>query len=215
MISWHPNLIIGFIILAYVATRYFIIISRNEYDVLTNRTKYERKSWYIAHLLIKDEYIKEVKLFNLSSYLFEQFSKLRNKFFDENIILLKKQLNFSQLYQIANYIITFMIVCLAIYESSIGIVLVGTTITYINTTSKIETAIQSLVSSFFSIYKDSLYIEKIEKFFNYEPMSKHGKVYIDEINTIEFKNVYSNEKNMGIRKCKFFYKKRRYFGYSW
>lgn len=190
LISWHPNLIIGFIILAYVATRYFIIISRNEYDVLTNRTKYERKSWYIAHLLIKDEYIKEVKLFNLSSYLFEQFSKLRNKFFDENIILLKKQLNFSQLYQIANYIITFMIVCLAIYESSIGIVLVGTTITYINTTSKIETAIQSLVSSFFSIYKDSLYIENIEKFFNYEPMSKHGKVYIDEINTIEFKNVY-------------------------
>ena len=83
-----------------------------------------------------------------------------------------------------------MIVCLAIYESSIGIVLVGTTITYINTTSKIETAIQSLVSSFFSIYKDSLYIENIEKFFNYEPMSKHGKVYIDEINTIEFKNVY-------------------------
>ena len=187
LITWHPNLIFGFIILACIATKYFTTISKNEYDVLTNRTKYERKSWYIAHLLIKDEYIKEIKLFNLSNYLLEQFSKLRDKFFDENVILLKKQFNFSQLYQISNYIVTFIIVCLAIYESSMGLVLVGTTMTYINTTSKIESAIQNLVSSFFIIYKDSLYVENIEKFFNYKPLNNQGKISIDEINTIENK----------------------------
>lgn len=210
LITWHPNLIFGFIILACIATKYFTTISKNEYDVLTNRTKYERKSWYIAHLLIKDEYIKEIKLFNLSNYLLEQFSKLRDKFFDENVILLKKQFNFSQLYQISNYIVTFIIVCLAIYESSMGLVLVGTTMTYINTTSKIESAIQNLVSSFFIIYKDSLYVENIEKFFNYKPLNNQGKISIDEINTIEFKNVsfkYPMRNTWALENISFYIKK--------
>lgn len=78
--TWHISLVIGFILFACIATKYFIIISKNEYEILMNRTNYERKSWYIAHLLIKDEYIKEVKLFSLSKYLIKEFTKLRNLF---------------------------------------------------------------------------------------------------------------------------------------
>lgn len=210
LITWHPFLIFGFIILAIIATKYFISISKNEYNVLMNRTNYERKSWYIAHLLIKDEYIKEVKLFNLSTYLFNNFKKLRERFFYENIVLLKKQMLFSKIYQLSNYFITFLIVCLAIYESSIGLVLVGTTMTYINTTSKIEGAIKNLVSSLFSIYQDSLYIENIQKFFNYEPIGQQGNQTINEINEIEFKNVsfkYPNRGNYALKNISFKIKK--------
>ena len=60
--KWHLTLIIGFILLASFASKYFISISKNEYDILMNRTNYERKSWYISHLLIKDEYIKAVNV---------------------------------------------------------------------------------------------------------------------------------------------------------
>lgn len=204
--TWHISLVVGFILLACIAAKYFIIISKNEYEILMNRTNYERKSWYIAHLLIKDEYIKEVKLFSLSKYLIKEFTKLRNRFFKENISILKKQNLFSAIYQFLNYMISFLIVCLAIYESSNGLLLVGTAMTYINTTSKIESAIQNIVGKIFGIYKDSLYVENIEKYFNYKPKNMNGTQSIKNISTIEFKDVsfkYPNRSTYALKNINF------------
>lgn len=208
--KWHLTLIIGFILLACFASKYFILISKNEYDILMNRTNYERKSWYISHLLIKDEYIKEVKLFGLSQYLIQQFIKLRNRFFKENVDVLKRQYIFSEIYQLMNYIISFFIIFLAIYESTQGILLVGTAMTYINTSSKIENAIQNIVSNIFGVYKDSLYIDNIEKYFNYESRKNYGNKTLKNITTIEFVNVsfkYPNREVYAIRNISFKIKK--------
>ena len=208
--KWHLTLIIGFILLASFASKYFISISKNEYDILMNRTNYERKSWYISHLLIKDEYIKEVRLFGLSKYLIQQFIELRSRFFKENVDLLKRQYIFSEIYQLMNYVISFFIIFLAIYESTQGIILVGTAMTYINTSSKIENAIQNIVSNIFGIYKDSLYIDNIKKYFNYESNKFYGNKTLKNITTIEFVNVsfkYPNREVYAIRNTSFKIKK--------
>lgn len=208
--KWHLTLIIGFILLASFASKYFISISKNEYDILMNRTNYERKSWYISHLLIKDEYIKEVRLFGLSKYLKQQFIELRSRFFKENVDVLKRQYIFSEIYQLMNYVISFFIIFLAIYESTQGIILVGTAMTYINTSSKIENAIQNIVSNIFGIYKDSLYIDNIKKYFNYESNKFYGNKTLKNITTIEFVNVsfkYPNREVYAIRNTSFKIKK--------
>lgn len=208
--KWHLTLIIGFILLASFASKYFISISKNEYDILMNRTNYERKSWYISHLLIKDEYIKEVRLFGLSKYLIQQFIELRSRFFKENVDVLKRQYIFSEIYQLMNYVISFFIIFLAIYESTQGILLVGTAMTYINTSSKIENAIQNIVSNIFGIYKDSLYIDNIKKYFNYESNKFCGNKTLKNITTIEFVNVsfkYPNREVYAIRNTSFKIKK--------
>ena len=54
--TWHSWTLFGFIILPFLAFKYFIRINENEYKVLFNRTQYERESWYVSHLLTKDEY---------------------------------------------------------------------------------------------------------------------------------------------------------------
>lgn len=208
--KWHLTLIIGFILLASFASKYFISISKNEYDILMNRTNYERKSWYISHLLIKDEYIKEVRLFGLSKYLIQQFIELRSRFFKENVDVLKRQYIFSEIYQLMNYVISFFIIFLAIYESTQGILLVGTAMTYINTSSKIENAIQNIVSNIFGIYKDSLYIDNIKKYFNYESNKFYDNKTLKNITTIEFVNVsfkYPNREVYAIRNTSFKIKK--------
>lgn len=208
--KWHLTLIIGFILLASFASKYFISISKNEYDILMNRKNYERKSWYISHLLIKDEYIKEVRLFGLSKYLIQQFIELRSRFFKENVDVLKRQYIFSEIYQLMNYVISFFIIFLAIYESTQGILLVGTAMTYINTSSKIENAIQNIVSNIFGIYKDSLYIDNIKKYFNYESNKFYGNKTLKNITTIEFVNVsfkYPNREVYAIRNTSFKIKK--------
>lgn len=206
LISWHWWIVCGFLILPIFATKYFSVISNNEYNVLMNRTKYERKSWYITHLLTKDEYIKEVKLFDLSEYLLKLFDILRKRFFLENVSLYRKKVLFLQIYQLFNYMLSFFIVCMAIYESSLGLILVGTVITYINTTSKIETAIQGFVNTVFSLYRDALYITNIKKYFEFENNRENNTTKIEEITSIEFKNVsfkYPNRNIFALRKISF------------
>ena len=80
----------------------------------------------------------------------------------------------SKLFEKLSIYISFFIIFLAIYESTQGILLVGTAMTYINTSSKIENAIQNIVSNIFGIYKDSLYIDNIKKYFNYESNKFYG-----------------------------------------
>ena len=89
-------------------------------------------------------------------------SNLRNRFFEENVDVIKKTIYFFwdiSINELYNFI---FIVFLAIYESTQGILLVGTAMTYINTSSKIENAIQNIVSNIFGVYKDSLYVDNIK-----------------------------------------------------
>ena len=82
--------------------------------------------------------------------------------------------------------------------------------TYINTSSKIENAIQNIVSNIFGIYKDSLYIDNIKKYFNYESNKFYGNKTLKNITTIEFVNVsfkYPNREVYAIRNTSFKIKK--------
>ena len=59
LILWKWWICFGFVILSVSAFKYYKYIGDLEYKTVFNRTKYERKSWYIAHLLTKDSSIKE------------------------------------------------------------------------------------------------------------------------------------------------------------
>ena len=71
LLQWHWFSILGFIVLPFLTFSYFKKISEYEYQTKYNRSTNERKSWYISHLLTKDRFIKEIKLFDLNEYLVE------------------------------------------------------------------------------------------------------------------------------------------------
>ena len=205
LFSWHSWAIVGFLFLPFIASKYFASISKNEYKVVFNRTNYERKSWYIAHLLTKDQYIKEVKLLNLFDYLLNLFKKLRKKFFIENVKLINKKSLFSILYQLSNFLITVSLVIVAFIEAFFQKILVGNLMTYINTTSKVETAIKSIVGSLFTFYQDGLFVENIKNFFEYSSSKENivkKKIHIDKITSVELTNVsyrYPNRKEYALK----------------
>ncbi len=197
LIIWKPWTIIGFLILPFMAFKYFKEISNTEYKTIYNRTKYERHSWYITYLLTKDIYIKEIRVFNLFTYLFNHFIKLRTTFYHQNLKLYKRKTIFSFCYQLIDFIFTIVVVIAAIQSAFSGEILVGNLMTYINTTSKLDNAVQSLTTSLFSIYQDSLYSKNIIDFLEFTSFRKkinikennHKKIKIKSINSIEFKNV--------------------------
>lgn len=204
--NWHLWSLIGFIILPFAAYKYFIEINKKEYDMVYKRAENERKGWYLSHLIIKDYFVKEVKMLNLSEYLIRKFKNIKKEIFNENIIINKRKNIFNFFYQLLNTLFSLIIVALAMLEALSSKLLLGSLMTYINTTTKVESAINNIASSCFTLYTDSVYCEYILSFFrlvdNKKYQNNEEKIKIDSIKNIELKNVsyrYKNRKNYSLK----------------
>lgn len=197
MITWHWWLIAIFIILPLLTFKYFNSITKFEYKTIYNRTEVERKSWYISHLLTKDQYIKEVRNLNLHNHLMGEFKTLREKFYLQNIKINKKKSTFAFIYDLYNFITSFFVLVLACLETLSGKILVGNLMTYINISSKVETSVKTVVNSFFNLYQETMYVSNIERYMKYIPEQVYREnIKISYINNIEIKNLsykYQNQ----------------------
>lgn len=207
LLQWHWFSIQGFIVLPFLTFSYFKKISEYEYQTKYNRSTNERKSWYISHLLTKDRFIKEIKLFDLNEYLVERFKDYRFKFHQQNKYIFFKKDSFSLAYQLTNTLISSFLAILAFYEAIIGYILVGNVMTYINVVSKIENAISAIVVSYFSLVQDNMYVENIRMYLTYENKTLNNivseKQKIKEIKKIKIINLsfkYPNSKEKVLDK---------------
>ena len=196
---WHPWIILGFLILPFLSYKHFVEINKFEYENITERTEIERKSWYLTHLLIKDYFIKEIKLLNVSDYILLKYNKILKRIYSDNILINKKKSIFNFLYQLSNLIFSFVIIIISFFETYSGNLLIGNFMTNINTTSKIEGAISGIVNSCFSIYNDCLYVGYIFDFLEIIKIRKksmiNNGVKIDEIQSIKLNNVSYKYRN--------------------
>lgn len=203
MTAWHSWIVIIFLILPFLSFKYFTNITKFEYEIIYNRTQNERKSWYISHLLTKDEFIKEVRNLGLHNYLLNEFKMLRKKFYLENININRKKFIFTGFYEFLNLIISVFIVVLASVEAISGKILVGNLMTYINTSSKIETAIKNIVNTLFSLYQETMYVDNIKNYLNYIPVEKYkGTIKISNVDKIQIKNLsykYHNQNKYALK----------------
>lgn len=214
--KWHNWSLIGFIILPIISFKYFISINEFEQKIIRSRTDIERKSWYLTFLMIKDYYIKEVKIYRLTDYLMTKYMKLKNKIFKQNILIARKKSIFSFVYKLSNTLFSSIIVIKALIETYLGKILVGNFMTYINTTSMIETNISNTVSTILSIYSDCLYCDYILEFFKIADscvQNKENLQKIDKIDFIELKNVsfkYPNREVFALKNFSFKFKRIKY-----
>lgn len=189
---WHWWILLIVLVLPIISSIYFFKIGKEEFLVHYNRTKYERKTWYIAHLLTKDVFIKEVKSLGLSNFLISKFKEIRYKFLLENKLLAKRRGIFTFIFQILNILFTNFVVLLAIFESFLGKILIGNLMTYIRTTSMVEENMKLIINQFYSLHQDSLYASQLISFLKYKNDDEkkcENKIIIDEIKKIELVDV--------------------------
>lgn len=209
LLTWKWWTILGFILLPLLAFKYYKSIGKLEYNVIFNRTNYERKSWYISNLLTKDVSIKEIKMLNLFPYLMNKFNELRIKFYNENIRILKRKSIFLFFYQFGNIAFMCFVVIVGMIEAVNGALMVGTLMTYINTTSKVDNAINSISNSIFALYQDSLYATNIISYLELPKKNSIRKDTVEKIKnveSIEFKNVsfkYPNQTDYALKNINF------------
>ncbi len=71
---------------------HFLKIGQLEFLIQWNRVGAERKVWYYIYLLTHDFSFKEIKLNNISDYLINKFSLIKEEFISQDSEISKKRI---------------------------------------------------------------------------------------------------------------------------
>ena len=182
---------------------YFLKIGQQEFDVIWNRAKDERKTWYSSYLLTHDFSYKEVSLLGIKDYLLGNFMKISNGFIEQNIKILKKKTRFNIIYE---FIMQF-VSCLIIG----GAVVISVCRGYFGRKCdelckkrriEVQSNLQAIMANIYTIYNSSLYMDMLFEFLNYcgnNKKSINKKKLNGQISSVNIKNLsfsYKNKKSV-------------------
>lgn len=161
-----------------------------EYEVIKRNTEKNRRSSYISYLLTNSECFKEIKMFNLFSFLINKYTKLKDTFNKDLIKVHNKRTLADSTLSIFEILIDFVILLQIIYQTFIGNLLIGQFILYNSSINSFKTNLISIFSQISSLYKNSSMIEQVRKFFELpKEVINYNGINIDEIKSIRLENV--------------------------
>ena len=202
LFSWNPYISILLLLVPVVSVLYFLKIGQQEFDVIWNRAKDERKTWYLSYLLTHDFSYKEVSLLGIKDYLLGNFMKISNGFIEQNIKILKKKTKFNIIYELIMQSVSCLIIGAAVISAYVGDILVGNVMSYIRSVGLVQSNSQAIMANIYTIYNSSLYMDMLFEFLNYCGNSKKSidkKKLNGQISSVNIKNLsfsYKNRKNV-------------------
>ncbi|MSS62726.1 ABC transporter ATP-binding protein [Lachnospiraceae bacterium WCA-693-APC-MOT-I] len=199
---WNPYLSGLLLLVPILSLFYFLKIGQQEFEMMWNRAKEERKTWYLSYLLTHDFSFKEISLFHLKPYLLEKYWKLSKHFIKQNQNILRLKTIFHVIYECVMQAINFVIIGTAIMQAYIGKILVGNVVSYIRSVGLVQSHSQAVMSNIYAIYNSTLYMDMLFQFLEEEEKKKKAvktKSIPDDITEIEIKNLsfsYSGKENV-------------------
>lgn len=153
---------------------------------------------------------KQKKLYKLSDFFMERYKNINITFLKQDKKIINIRALVSLIFELIDHLINGWILYLLVQSAFLGYLLIGTTLGYINSLSKIKSNIQGVLGSISDIYQNVLYIKQLFDFLE-TPIPKDERtlediVNIDEISSIEFKNVsfkYPNSRSYAIQNVSF------------
>ena len=139
------------------------------YQRMRRQSPERRVMQYFNMLMTTDTYNKEVKLFNLGNFFIQQFTRLANKFYEENKSILVKRylMNFvwSGMTVAANSAIYIYVALQAVA----GHIKLGGLLLYTQSAVQAGQSFQSLLNGISDTYENNLYVGTLFEFLEYEP----------------------------------------------
>lgn len=190
ILSWNSYIFLLIFISPIISTLVNTKIGYRNYMMRMERTGEVRKMSYINYLLTNNIACKEVKTYNIGSYLIDIFSKIKKKVNNQDINITKTRTRWSIGLGLTEELISLFVISKIVKMAAIGKILVGDTVAYIDSLSTIQSNVAGFLNSFSEIYNDILYVEQFYKLLDLDVGNNDNReVEIEEIKEIEFKNV--------------------------
>ncbi len=195
---WNPVMAFVLLVVPIISLLYYLKIGQQEFEMIWNRAKEERKLWYFNHLLTHDFSYKETKVLGLGTYILNQYWNISQKFISQNQKILNRKSIFNIAYGVVVQIIGFLIMGVAIVGAYMGEILIGTVIGIIRAIGMVQSNSRLVMSNLYTIYSGSLYMNMLFQFLEEQKTEKSlnaEKQKLLEISDIQVNNVYFSYDN--------------------
>lgn len=156
---------------------------------------------------------KEIKMYNVGSFIIDKYKSIIMNFYDEDKKILKKRLTLTFVFELINISVLAIVIYLVLRAAYLKEILIGNLVGYIQAINLTLSSSQSIAKGLISLSQDNLYIGQLFSFLRVKSSDPvlNGSVRNDlsdyVIDNIEFRNVsfrYSVEqpyvlKNINIK----------------
>jgi len=192
---------------SFISDSYF---SKTGYSLARSWTPQRRELDYLRYVGATDVTAKEVKIFNLSSFLTDRFRELSDKYYRANRKLAIRRTTWGSILHAlgdAAYYGAYVIILL---RTVAGVISVGDMTFLSGTFGKLRGQLQSILSRLSQITENTLYLQDYFDFMSMQPTIREdekGVAFPSEIQIgIEFQNVgfqYPNSQKWALRNISF------------
>lgn len=188
----HWGIAVVFILTALPAFFIKIYFSRVLYDWQRKTTQMERESYYLNTLVTSEEYVKEIRIFDVAHIFMNKFKALRARLYTQKMGIEGKRARaeiFSKAVEIAATIGIYGFVA---YRAAQGSITVGDFVMYFQAFQKGQSTMKTMLTSLATVYENRLFLKYIFEFLQIEPQVQNSKepISIPQLNEkITFKNV--------------------------
>lgn len=188
---WNPLMALLLLTVPIISLFYYLRIGQQEFDMMWNRAKEERKLWYFNHLLTHDFSYKEAKVLGLGTYILDKYKEISSRFIKQNQKILNKKTFFNILYGMIVQGVGFLVIGAAMLAAYMGQILIGSVLSIIRAIGMIQSNSRLLMSDLYSIYSSALYMGMLFEFLKKpkEGQQIEPKQKIKDFSHIEVRNV--------------------------
>lgn len=177
-------------------------LSKIQYVLNKENIIFQRKTEYVKRIFYIRDYAKDLRLSQVPIMI----KKMFNEAIESIICNIKeyglKILVWDVILKIFSFVFSVLgIILYLTIRAYSGSITLGSFPALYNATTNLNTQLQSLFKIIPSMYENNLYIEKLYKFMNYEPVQTQEKETISSINNIEFRDVsfsYNSDSNNAV-----------------
>ena len=211
ILSWNSYVFLLVFITPIISTIVNTKIGYRNYKMKMERVDKVRRTSYINFLLTNNIACKEIKTYNIGSYLVNIFSSIKKKIRSQDLDMVKLRSLWSMGLGFLEELVSLFVIFQVVDMAADGKILIGDTVAYIDSLSTIQSNVGGFLKSISEIYNDVLYVEEYFKLLDLEKNEYIDRqIKIDEIEEIEFRNVYFsydnsnsfNLRNINIKICK-------------
>lgn len=166
---WLIVLLLIAIIPAFLGESYF---NDQSYALTRGQTPERRELDYVRYLGASDETAKEVKIFDLSSFIIERFRQLSGKFYDDNRKLSIRRSVWGTFFAVLGSLGYYAAYVVIIIKTVDGRVTIGQLVFLAGSFRQLRTLLEGILTRFTSVSQGAIYLRDFFEFFEILPKIK-------------------------------------------
>ncbi len=143
--------------------------SERRFWMTRRQTPSRRLADYFGKILTEPQFVKEVRLFNLGSYLVEQYHDIREDFNEESKLLARRQAIAQVSLETISAVGFYGAYALVLWETIRGLVTIGDLTLYAGAFQQAQAATAAILLSIATLYEFNLYVSQYFEFIDLNP----------------------------------------------